>query len=138
MTIVGAAGGRGLCNIHFGRGCKFQFQVRLMPDYELLVMVGQKGKSPYDNPSEHPLCDNPPINQTWYNTTVSVERSLYGLTGGGGGGGASVLRARNVENGDLLTDPIAVAGGGGGTSAILNHNIIMTRAYHHNYACEAS
>ena len=133
MTIAGAAGGRGLCNIHFGHGYKFQFQVRLTSDYELLVMAGQKGKSPCDNPSEHPLCDNPPIdevtaalcNQTWYNTTVNVERSLYSFTGGGGGGGASVLRARNVENGDLFTDPIAVAGGGGGTSVILDYAAVV-------------
>ena len=129
VTIAGGAGGRGLCNIHFGRGYKFQFQVRLTPDYELLVMAGQKGKSPCDNPAEHPLCDNPPTdegtaalcNQTWYNTTVNVERLLYSFTGGGAGGGASVLRARNVGNGNLFSDPIAVAGGGGGTSAILDY-----------------
>jgi hypothetical protein len=139
VTIAGAAGGRGLCNIHFGRGYKFQFQIRLTPDYELLVMVGQKGRSPCDDPSEHPLCGNPPTNeetaalcnQTWYNN--SSASIVYSLTGGGGGGGASMLRARNVENGDtmIFSNPIAVAGGGGGTSAILDYaaavNLIRNR-----------
>ena len=135
MTIAGAAGGRGLCNIHFGRGERFQFQIRLSPDYELLVLVGQKGRSPCDNPSEHPLCDNPPTdertaalcNQTWYdadNTTVDGVRFVYSYTGGGGGGGASMLRAKNVENRSPLDFPIAVTGGGGGTSAILNYAVM--------------
>ena len=46
VTIAGAAGGRGLCNINLGRGRRLQFQVRLAPIYELLVVVGQKGKGP--------------------------------------------------------------------------------------------
>ena len=130
VTIAGAAGGRGLCNIHFGHGCKYQFQIRLTPDYDLLVMVGQKGRSPCDNPSGHPLCDTPPTNegtsalcnQTWYdtdNTTINSVRFVYSYTGGGGG--ASMLRARNVENRSPLDFPIAVTGGGGGTSAILDY-----------------
>lgn len=96
-------------------------------------MVGQKGRSPCDNPSGHPLCDTPPTNegtsalcnQTWYdtvnNTTIDGVRFVYSYTGGGGGGGASMLRARNVENRSPLDFPIAVTGGGGGTSAILNY-----------------
>ena len=140
VTIAGAAGGRGLCNIHFGRGYKFQFQIGLTPDYELLVMVGQKGRSPCDDPSEHPLCGNPPTdqetaalcNQTWYyNSSINDASIAYSLTGGGGGGGASLLRARNDENDNIFNDPIAVAGGGGGTSAILDYaaavNLIRTR-----------
>jgi hypothetical protein len=46
VTIAGAAGGRGLCNIHFGHGAEMNFQIPLSPDYELLVMVGQMGQSP--------------------------------------------------------------------------------------------
>ena len=131
VTIAGAAGGRGLCNIHFGRGRMNWFQIRLSPEYELLVMVGQKGKSPCDDPSDHPLCLNPPAdvriaarcNQTWYDSDNVIDgiRLVYSLTGGGAGGGASMLRARTVENGDLSTLPIAVAGGGGGTSAVLDY-----------------
>ena len=142
VTIAGAAGGRGLCNIHFGRGYKFQFQIGLTPDYELLVMVGQKGRSPCDDPSEHPLCGNPPTdqetaalcNQTWYyvdNSTINDVRIVYRFTGGGGGGGASLLRGRIAKNGSIYSDPIAVAGGGGGTSAILDYaaavNLIRNR-----------
>ena len=48
VTIAGAAGGRGLCNFFIGRGGTLQFQIRLTPDYELLVMAGQKGRSPCD------------------------------------------------------------------------------------------
>ena len=131
VTLAGAAGGRGLCNIHFGRGRVMNFQVKLTPDYELLVMVGQKGRSPCDNPSDHPLCQNPPnsleeanmCNQAWYNMTrgSDFDNILYSLNGGGGGGGASMLRARNTETGYLFLQPIAVAGGGGGTAAILNY-----------------
>ena len=132
VTIAGAVGGRGLCNFHFGRGYKFQFQMRLTTDFELLVMAGQKGESPCDDPSGHPLCEHPPTdqataalcNQTWYytdNTTLNGVLLVYNFIGGGGGGGASVLRARNVRNGDLFSQPIAVAGGGGGTSAVLDY-----------------
>ena len=131
VTIAGAAGGRGLCNIHSGLGRTLQFQVRLTPDYELLVMVGQKGKSPCENFPGHSLCQTPPINETnaaqcnqsWYELISDNETDdlIYRLTGGGGGGGASMLRARNVERGGLLTEPIAVAGGGGGSSAILDY-----------------
>ena len=128
VTIAGAAGGRGLCNIHFGRGGRFQFQIRLTPDYELLVMVGQKGKGPCDNSSEQPLCDNPPTvegaaaqcNTTWY-TISNVTDDERRFTGGGGGGGASMLRARDVVGRVLSNLPITVAGGGGGTSTILDY-----------------
>ena len=132
VTIAGAAGGRGLCNIHFGHGRVIDFQIQLTPDYELLVMVGQKGQSPCDNPSDHPLCYNPPksleeanqCNQSWYNMTrgSDFDNLLYIFSGGGGGGGASMLRAREIKSGLLLNDPVIVAGGGGGTAAILNYN----------------
>ena len=130
VTIAGAAGGRGLCNIHFGHGRIMDFQVQLSPDYELLVMVGQRGQSPCDNPSDHPLCQSPPkseeeadqCDQSWYNMTRGNGNVLYNFSGGGGGGGASMLRARNIEMGYLFPEPIAVAGGGGGTAAILNYN----------------
>ena len=128
VTIAGAAGGRGLCSIHFGRGRIIQFQIQLSPNYELLVMVGQRGQSPCDNPSNNPLCQSPPVNEeeadrcneSWYNMTRGDV--LYSFSGGGGGGGASMLRAREVETGRLLPDPIVVAGGGGGTAAVLNVN----------------
>ena len=132
VTIAGAAGGRGLCNIHFGHGRIMDFQVQLTPEYELLVMVGQKGKSPCDKYADHLLCHSPPTSlreanhrdQSWYNYTLerSVNHQMYLYTGGAGGGGASMLRARNVETGDILSLPHVVAGGGGGTSAILNYN----------------
>ena len=133
VTIAGAAGGRGLCNILFGHGKVINFQVQLTPDYELLVMVGQKGQSPCDNPPVHSLCHNPPsslgeanhCNESWYNYTLegNVNHQIYLYTGGAGGGGASMLRARNVETGELLPQPLVVAGGGGGTSAILSYEL---------------
>ena len=135
VTIAGAAGGRGLCSIHFGRGRVLNSQIQLTPDYELLVMVGQKGHSPCDNPSDHPLCYNPPrkleeanqCNQSWYNMTrgSDFDDLLYYFSGGGGGGGASMLRAREIKSGLLLNDPVVVAGGGGGTAALLNYNVTV-------------
>ena len=132
VTIAGAAGGRGLCNIHFGHGTVMDFQIQLTPDYELLVMVGQKGKSPCDKFADHPLCHSPPTSlrdanhcsQSWYNYTLerSVNHQMYLYTGGAGGGRASMLRARNVKTGELFSLPLIIAGGGGGTSAILNYN----------------
>ena len=132
VTIAGAAGGRGLCNIHFGHGKRMNFQIQLTPHYELLVMVGQKGQSPCDDPSGHPLCQSPPTSeeeadqcdQQWYNMTSHADFGgvLYHFSGGGGGGGASMLRARDTETGHLYFEPIVVAGGGGGTAAILNYN----------------
>ena len=132
VTIAGAAGGRGLCNIHFGQGITMDFQIQLSPEYELLVMVGQKGQSPCDTPSDHTLCQSPPIteeeadqcDQSWYNMTTHTDfgNVLYNFSGGGGGGGASMLRARDTQSGKLFYDPIVVAGGGGGTAAILNYN----------------
>ena len=32
VTIAGAAGGRGLCNIHFGQGIAMDFQIQLSPE----------------------------------------------------------------------------------------------------------
>ena len=132
VTIAGAAGGRGLCNIHFGHGRIMDFQVQLTPEYELLVMVGQKGQSPCDNPADHPLCYYPPqnleeadlCNQSWYNMTrgSALDNLMYFYSGGGGGGGASMLRAQEIKNGLLSSDPIVISGGGGGTAAILNYN----------------
>ena len=113
VTIAGAAGGRGLCNIHFGRGTVMDFQIQLTPDYELLVMVGQKGKSPCDKFADHLLCHSPPTSlrdanhcsHSWYNYTLerSVNHQMYLYTGGAGGGGASMLRARNVETGVIFS-----------------------------------
>ena len=143
VTIAGAAGGRGLCNIHFGRGRVMNFQIQLTPEYELLVVVGQKGQSPCDNPSDHPLCYNPPrglegadqCNQSWYNMTRSsyFGNLLYNFSGGGGGGGASVLRAREIKSGLVLNAPIVVAGGGGGTAALLNYNDTVDLLISHSH-----
>lgn len=131
VTIAGAAGGRGLCNIHVGRGRRLQFQMRLTPVYELLVMVGQKGKGPCDDPFGHPLCHNSPTdvemaaecNQTWYESGSGTDsrRLEYRFNGGGAGGGATMLRARNIENGSFPI-AVAIAGGGGGTPAILDYD----------------
>ena len=130
VTIAGAAGGRGLCNIHYGFGRRLEFQITLSPEYELLVMVGQKGKSPCDIHPDHPLCETPPTsmdtatqcNQSWYNITEQI-RLLYNFTAGGAGGGASMLRAKSVESQNLFPDPIAIAGGGGGSPALLDYEL---------------
>lgn len=81
ITIAGAAGGRGLCNIEVGHGLLRQFQVELSTAHELLIVVGQKGLSPCDTENPPSVCDSPPTlanetaecNATWYEFLISED-----------------------------------------------------------------
>ena len=43
VTLAGATGGRGLCNIEEGRGLVFHLRVTLSTELHYLLLVGQKG-----------------------------------------------------------------------------------------------
>ena len=46
VTVAGASGGIGICSFEYGFGLKRKVQIHLSLDYEILVLVGQKGSSP--------------------------------------------------------------------------------------------
>ena len=49
ITVAGAGGGRGICNGEFGgHGYQRTVQVELSTEYELLILVGQRGTGPCD------------------------------------------------------------------------------------------
>ena len=136
ITVAGAAGGRGLCNIEVGHGLVQKIQVELSTVHELLVLVGQKGLGPCDTENPPSVCNTPPTlvnetvqcNATWYESLISegVEYGnfYYPFVGGGGGGGASVvwLRGNDGTFGDF---PIAISGGGGGSPSVLSYAVIQ-------------
>ena len=135
ITIAGAAGGRGVCNIHFGHGVVHEFQVNLSPKLELLILVGQKGIGPCDTNPTHFLCQRQPkspenavvCSERWYNWTRSLSSSedlVYSFNGGAGGGGASMIWARLAENETFLRLPLFVSAGGGGSPAILDYDSV--------------
>ena len=127
ITVAGAPGGRGLCNILYGRGITVSVQVELTSEIDLLILVGQSGEDPCSLDSDFFLCEEPP--KTFQNATDCKTRwlqhlesltipELFGVTGGGGGGGASMIRVLRGSDG-VVTFPLIVAGGGGGTGATL-------------------
>ena len=129
ITVAGASGGRGVCNPVRGRGVVVTFQARLTKNRQLLILVGQKGGSPCDDPStsldldfcqDQPLTNNDTLECTEF---VNANYSNYtdAIGGGGGGGGASVVWLRNMNN----VRPLVVAGGGGGSSAVLGEQGAM-------------
>ena len=122
ITVAGAAGGIGVCNFEYGRGLVVRLQANLFTEFDLLVLVGQRGVSPCDINPSHELCESPP---------TTVEQSMEcgaqwndDFTGGAGGGGASMLWQRNATSGEFWDAPFVVAGGGGGSSAILDYDIV--------------
>ena len=136
VTLAGATGGRGLCNIEEGRGLVLHLRVTLSTKLHYLLLVGQKGLGPCDvDQPEIPLCQNRPnsseessnCSRAWLQSLEQegIAQFAYDNTGGGGGGGASLIRALNASSGvysDVL--PYAIAGGGGGSSAILDYSVI--------------
>ena len=133
ITIAGAAGGRGVCNVLTGQGVALQFQAFLMDSHELLISVGQRGVSPCDGNPNRSVCTDPPLephdfakcNENWLNfirQTFSTD-DLYAIDGGGGGGGSSVVYPRIRDS--SFTTPLAIAAGGGGTSAILDYSFLL-------------
>ena len=133
VTIAGAAGGVGLCNPEFGLGLLTVLQVGLFTDYELLILVGQRGMSPCDIDNPPLVCENPPFNldeaaecnATWYESLISdttVNGSFYyPFVGGGGGGGASMVR-RVIDG--AVGQSAVISGGAGGSPAVLSYEVI--------------
>ena len=127
VTIAGASGGRGVCNILTGKGLIMRFRVELSDGHELLISVGQKGISPCDTGSNQNLmlCQSPPVtfddtydcDSAWVEYLTENFNVLRSTVGGAGGGGASVIFARTA--GGNFSRPLSIAGGGGGSSAEL-------------------
>ena len=138
ITVAGAGGGRGICNgENGGRGYLRTVQVELSTDFELLILVGQRGTGPCDVIPETDkiydiICREAPTtipdmercNETWYNFTRDFEHDFYEAFGGGAGGGGSLVRARQRDTQVFVRFPIALLGGGGGTASVLDYSII--------------
>ena len=139
ITVAGARGGRGVCNLVQGAGFGYlrTVQVELSTEYELLILVGQRGTGPCDIIPETEeayatFCQDPPLdvsdanrcNETWYNFTRDFDLMFYEAFGGGAGGGGSLVRARRKNTEEIDDFPIAIVGGGGGTPSVLNFSII--------------
>ena len=145
ITVAGAGGGRGICNFeHGGFGNSRTVQVELSTDYELLVLVGQRGTGPCDVIPESDdiyerVCRTPPTNptevlacnQTWHNFTVNVHHLFYEAFGGGAGGGGTLVRARNKKSEEFDDFPIVIMGGGGGTSSVLHYDVVEDIGVNH-------
>ena len=95
ITVAAAGGGRGICNFeHGGYGYQRTVQVELSTEYELLVLVGQRGSGPCDVIPENEaiydvVCRIPPANvadvercnETWYNFTQDFHHMFYMVFG---------------------------------------------------------
>ena len=138
ITLGAAGGGRGICNSEQGGfGYQRTVQVELTTKYELLILIGQRGRGPCDVIPEtediyDTICQEPPAsvadvgqcNETWYNFTRDFDRSFYETFGGGAGGGGSLVRARKKDTKVFDSFPIAIVGGGGGTPSVLDYSVI--------------
>ena len=141
LTIAGAAGGKGLCNIEYGYGLIVYTNAILKATTDYLILVGQRGLGPCDSgepdSGEHMLCKTPPediascarcredylqwlLNQT----DLDFERTLN-ITGGAGGGGGSSIGTPDIRlKGDVRV--YGLSGGGGGSSALLDYSALRT------------
>ena len=138
ITLAAAGGGRGICNFEQGGfGDQRTVQVELSTEYELLILVGQRGIGPCDVIPEiediyATICREPLVsfadiercNETWYNFTRDFDQFFYEVFGGGAGGGGSLVRARRRDTKVFDSFPIAIVGGGGGTPSVLNYSVI--------------
>ena len=124
VTVAGASGGRGLCNIETGLGAVFKGQMYIEQGVNdsVLVLVGHKGRGPCDVNATFPLCTNPPNTRDAAKVCMQnwVGMSLSELLGGGAGGGASMIWSASGNS-----EPYLVAGAGGGTSRYLNYSQII-------------
>ena len=135
ITVAGASGGRGLCNIVFGFGAVQKLQVELSSEHELLILVGQRGIGPCEVDNLDPelrqrLCEDPPSSfneseecqimwREWLLEAYNGSVFFGGVTGGGSGGGASMIRLIEAESGQFANRPLVVAAGGGGSPGVL-------------------
>ena len=137
ITVAGARGGRGICNSeHGGYGYQMSVQVELSTEYELLILVGQRGTEPCDVIPEFEeaygiFCrelitdhDVHMCNETWYNYTREFNHSFYEAFGGGAGGGGSLVQARRKDSKVFDNFPVIIAGGGGGSASVLDYDAV--------------
>ena len=135
LTVAGAAGGRGLCNIERGLGLvQYLDSVRLSTESDLILVAGQKGLGPCDTTAPDPghmLCENPQVTyqdsvncaanlRDWlqFNVSAGYNQTLFDFSGGAGGGGASYI-GRRGGNISQFRGIIAISAGAGGTSTEL-------------------
>ena len=143
LTIAGAAGGRGICNIEYGRGLVIHTNVTLVATTDYLILVGQRGLGPCDSGQPdsggHQLCLNPPqdiescdmcgrtyVLWLWEgHTNFAAFMRALNTSGGAGGGGASFVGFRDIRNeGDVRV--YGLPGGGGGSSSLLDYSVVRT------------
>ena len=117
LTVAGAAGGRGLCSLYYGRGAVLKVTAYLTAGQDAAILVGQKGTGPCDVDPSHELCLKPPVN---VNESENCS-SLWNMTvvDSGGGGGASLVVLLNVDT--LVGLPLVMSGGGGGSGAFFSY-----------------
>ncbi|CAI8001574.1 Proto-oncogene tyrosine-protein kinase receptor Ret [Geodia barretti] len=140
LTIAGAAGGRGLCNILQGTGLVLSLpKVVFGSQEDIIVLAGQRGLGPCDiaTPEDlgHSLCEISPQNISsalecrdsyshWlFSTFAGVASTLRFFSGGAGGGGSSFVGTRRYSSSDLVGEIVAIAGGGGGTSLLISYRV---------------
>ena len=125
LTVAGAAGGRGLCSLYYGRGAVLKVTAYLTAGQDAVILVGQKGAGPCDVDPSHELCLNPPVNvvesencsRVWESKTAELFAHFSG--GGAGGGASAVVLLRNDT--ELEDPPLVMSGGGAGTGAMYSH-----------------
>ena len=142
ITLVGAAGGRGLCNIEYGRGLVIHTNRTLVTTTDNLILVGQRGLGPCTSgepdSGQHMLCEKPPqdveesvvcretyLEWLWNQSSELDPNKTLNISGGAGGGGTSFF---GIKDKRLLGDVRAVGfpGGGGGSSSLLDYSVIGT------------
>ena len=141
LTIAGAAGGRGLCNILQGAGLVLSLpKVVFGSQEDILVLAGQRGLGPCDvaTPEDlgHSLCEILPQNISsafecrdsyfdWlFSAFADVAATTLGFfSGGAGGGGSSFVGTRRYSSSNLIGEIVAIAGGGGGTSLLISYGV---------------
>ena len=116
LTVAGAAGGRGLCSLYYGRGAVLKVTAYLTAGQDAAILVGQKGTGPCDVDPSHELCLKPPVNVNESENCTSLWNMTVVDSGGGGGGGASLVVLLNETNFAGL--PLVMSGGGGGSGAL--------------------
>ena len=141
VTIAGAAGGRGLCNIEHGYGLvQYLTNIRIITEFDYLILAGAKGLGPCDTAEPDPghmLCYNPPDTQVkantcnenftqWVNGLMSDNNIVELFSGGAGGGGASYMGYRVNQSATRIPVDyvLGISGGGGGSSLVLYYPII--------------
>ncbi len=127
VTVAGAGGGRGLCNIHNGQGVVIRKVMELSHSLTYGVMVGQSGINSCDVTQEPPECPGQlrSVEESKVCEEALRNRSddLASYYGGGGGGGSSSFW--EVSSHQLLTTngALLIAGGGGGSSQLLDYSM---------------